>query len=59
MPDNGHSYLQFRPKDAYTDHDDLENEDWQEVVVDDGSISDASDDPTRELCIPVRKLKVC
>lgn len=62
VPENGHAYLQFRPKGTdYTDHDDLENKDWAAASGDDGSISDTSesDDPGRELCDPSQRLKVC
>lgn len=60
VSENGRSYSQFRPKETtYTDHDDLENEDGQALSAEDGSMSDTSNDPARELCVPLRRLQVC
>lgn len=52
----GGSYSQFRPEDVIgNDFDDV---DCQELSGDDGSIPDEPTDPTGELCISLRRLRV-
>lgn len=56
--DNVHSYVQFRPQDTdYLDH--VDSEDWPEASVEDASMTNVLSDPTGELCISFRRLKVC